>query len=52
MDELNQKQRILVTGSSGLIGSQLIPALQAMGFETVGMDTQASNDLDYGDICD
>ena len=46
------KQRILVTGSSGLIGSQLMPALQAMGFATVGMDIQAINIEDYGDICD
>ena len=52
MGEQHQQQRILVTGSSGLIGSQLIPVLQAMGFETVGMDIIASNDLDYGDICD
>ena len=51
MSEQLKKQRILVTGSSGLIGSQLIPELQVMGFETVGMDIRATNDLDYGDIC-
>lgn len=45
------KQRILVTGSSGLIGSQLIPALNAMGYVTAGMDIRAVNHLDYGDIC-
>lgn len=51
MNEPHKQQRILVTGSSGLIGSQLIPALQAMGYATVGMDIRAGNDLDYGDIC-
>jgi nucleoside-diphosphate-sugar epimerase len=51
VSEQPKKQRILVTGSSGLIGSQLIPVLQTMGFETVGMDIRVSNDLDYGDIC-
>jgi len=46
-----QQQKILVTGSSGLIGSQLIPALQAMGYATVAMDNRATNASDYGDIC-
>ena len=46
------KQRILVTGSNGLIGSQLIPALRLMGFDTEGLDIQASNPHEYGDIRD
>ena len=50
--EKQHKQRILVTGSSGLIGSQLIPALRLMGFDTEGLDIRASNAQDYGDICD
>ena len=52
MDTQQQKQRILVTGSCGLIGSQLVPALQTLGFDTVGLDIRATNPLEYGDICD
>lgn len=47
-----QKQRILVTGSSGLIGSQLIPLLNTLGYATAGMDIRAVQQDDYGDICD
>lgn len=52
MDSPQQKQRILVTGSCGLIGSQLVPALQSLGFVTEGLDIRALNTAEYGDICD
>ncbi len=45
--------KILVTGSSGLIGRSLVPALQAAGHEIVCFDNHFSNDHPYfGDILD
>ena len=48
----NHQKKILVTGSSGLIGSQLRPVLEAMGYSTVGMDIRAIDPNEYGDICE
>ncbi len=47
-----QRQKILVTGSKGLIGSQLIPALDALGYATESIDIRADTQAEYGDICD
>ena len=52
MTESSEQPSILVTGSSGLIGSQLIPVLNAAGYATRGMDIRAVAVADYGDICD
>jgi nucleoside-diphosphate-sugar epimerase len=44
--------RILVTGSSGLIGRALIAALHARGYETKSLDLKAEEALARGDIRD
>ncbi len=45
--------KILVTGSSGLIGRSLVPALQAAGHEVVCFDNDFPNDHPcFGDILD
>ena len=43
--------RILITGSAGLLGSELRSVLDAHGYRTRGLDTRA-NGIDFGDICD
>jgi UDP-glucose 4-epimerase len=45
------KPRILITGSSGLVGSALRSALEARRFEVIGLDTQATGS-DSGDVRD
>jgi nucleoside-diphosphate-sugar epimerase len=45
------KNRILVTGSSGLIGSALCRAIKAMGWESVELDLRAT-ERNKGDIRD
>ncbi|HRI63922.1 MAG TPA: NAD(P)-dependent oxidoreductase [Polyangium sp.] len=44
-------RRILMTGSSGLVGSALGPALVAQGFDVAGIDIQAIG-VAYGDVRD
>lgn len=44
-------RRILVTGSSGLIGRALRASLEARGWETVGLDLRGSGD-ENGDVRD
>ncbi|MFV0437552.1 MAG: NAD-dependent epimerase/dehydratase family protein [Shewanella algae] len=43
------KPRILITGSSGLVGSALKSALEARRFEVIGLDIQVTGS-DYGDV--
>jgi len=43
--------RILITGSSGLVGSALRPVLQRQGIEVVGLDLRGSAD-EVGDVRD
>lgn len=45
------KPRILITGSSGLVGSALRSALEARRFEVIGLDIQATGS-DSGDVRD
>ena len=45
------KPRILITGSSGLVGSTLKPALEARRFEVIGLDIHATGS-DFGDVRD
>lgn len=45
------KQRILITGSSGLIGTGIAPILRNLGAELRHFDIAAS-DVDHGDVCD
>lgn len=45
------KARILITGSSGLVGSALKSALDARRFEVTGLDIQATGS-DFGDVRD
>lgn len=47
---MTQPDRILVTGSAGLIGKELRPLLDAAGFHTVGFDLAATGD-ERGDVC-
>lgn len=48
---MNKTPRILITGSSGLIGSALRRHLALRGFSIVGLDLKGSG-KDYGDIRD
>ncbi len=44
--------RILITGSSGLIGRALRPELEHQGFSVVGLDIRADpRSPDFGDVC-
>ncbi|HFD87887.1 MAG TPA: NAD-dependent epimerase/dehydratase family protein [Gammaproteobacteria bacterium] len=45
------KPRILITGSSGLVGSALKPALEARQCEVIGLDHLATGS-DFGDVRD
>jgi nucleoside-diphosphate-sugar epimerase len=46
-----KRQRILITGSSGLIGSALREALEIAGHHVTGLDLRAGGD-EAGDVCD
>lgn len=45
-------QRILVTGSEGLVGSVLCARLRAVGHEVLGLDLRAADDGARIDVCD
>lgn len=39
--------KILITGSSGFIGGNLVPMLQLLGCETIGVDVRPGKNTDY-----
>lgn len=47
LDAARSKGKILVTGSSGLVGTALRPVLVVMGFDVVGLDLRGDG-ADYG----
>lgn len=46
------KKRILVTGSSGLVGTALVPKLEASGFQVTGFDIAAPRREECHDVRD
>ena len=46
------QQKILVTGSEGLIGSAIIQELKKKGMKTVQLDIDAENPAHQGDVRD